>query len=122
MFGLYQPDSIASYSFNGQNFFVTANEGDDRDDFIPDEETSRVDDLVLGPTAFPDAAALQEDAQLGRLTVTTFDGDTDDDGDFDQLFVLGGRSFSIYAADGTQLFDSGSQFERITAQRFPQFF
>lgn len=34
----------------------------------------------LDPVAFPDAAELQADWALGRLTVTTFDGDLDDDG------------------------------------------
>lgn len=36
--------------------------------------------------------------------------------------MLGGRSFSIWSADGQQVFDSGSDFERITAQRFPNNF
>jgi hypothetical protein len=119
VYGMYQPDAIAAYEFNGRTYYVTANEGDDRDDFIPGEETARIKDLVLDPTAFPDAAELQADSALGRLAVTTVDGDIDDDGDFDQLYSLGGRSFSIWADDGTQLYDSGAEFERITAQRYP---
>lgn len=65
---------------------------------------------------------LQEDDAIGRLDVTTVMGDTDLDGDFDELYVLGGSSFSIWSADGQQVFDSGSDFERITAQRFPNNF
>lgn len=57
--GLYQPDAIASYNFNGKAYYVTANEGDDRNDFIPGEETKRVSALVLDPAVFPDAANLQ---------------------------------------------------------------
>ena len=34
------------------------------------------------------------------------------------LLAYGGRSFSIWSDDGTQVFDSGSDFERITALRF----
>ena len=98
------------------------NEGDDRDDFIPGEEGSRIKDLVLDPLAFPDAVELQADSALGRLTVTTFDGDIDDDGQFEELYALGARSFSIWAEDGSQTFDSGADFERITAQRFPNNF
>jgi len=122
VFGMYQPDAIAAYQFNGRTYYVTANEGDDRDDFIPGEEGARVKDLVLDPVAFPNAAELQADSALGRLTVTTFDGDIDGDGQFEKLYALGARSFSIWAEDGTQMFDSGSDFERITAQRFPDNF
>lgn len=119
VYGMYQPDAIAAYAFNGRTYYVTANEGDDRNDFIPGEETSRISGLTLDPTVFPNAAELQANEALGRLAVTTFDGDIDDDGDFDRLYALGGRSFSIWADDGTQLYDSGAEFERITAQRYP---
>jgi hypothetical protein len=77
---------------------------------------------VLDATTFPNAAELQADAAIGRLNATTFNGDIDDDGAFEELYVLGGRSFSIWAADGTQTYDSGSEFERITAQRYPNNF
>jgi hypothetical protein len=40
-------------------------------------------------------------------------GDTDGDGDYDRVYVLGGRSFSIWdASTGTQVFDSGEDIER----------
>ena len=34
VFGMYMPDAITSFTSNGQTYFITANEGDDRDDFI----------------------------------------------------------------------------------------
>jgi hypothetical protein len=120
--GMYQPDAIAAYAFNGKTYYVTANEGDDRNDFIPGEETARVSALTLDPTAFPNATELKDPAALGRLTVTRFSGDTDGDGDYDRLFALGARSFSIWDENGVQLFDSGSQFEQITARRYPVYF
>jgi hypothetical protein len=122
VFGMYQPDAIAAYAFNGKTYYVTANEGDDRNDFIPGQETARVSALTLDPVVFPNAAELQAEGALGRLAVTRYSGDTDGDGDFDRLYALGGRSFSIWADDGTQLFDSGSQFEQITARRYPAHF
>ena len=122
--GMYQPDSIASYEVNGKTYIVTANEGDSRDyDGFSEEE--RVKDLTLDPTAFPNAAELQADEALGRLQVTTALGDTDGDGDYDQLYAYGGRSFSIFEATDTGLelvFDSGNDFEKITAEVFPDFF
>ncbi|NES24098.1 MAG: hypothetical protein F6K41_35610, partial [Symploca sp. SIO3E6] len=111
--GLYQPDAIASFEADGQTYYITANEGDARD------EDERVADLTLDPVAFPNAATLQQDDQLGRLEVSTIDGDTDGDGDFDQLFTYGGRSFSIFDASGNLVFDSGNDFERITAELLP---
>jgi hypothetical protein len=118
---MYQPDEIAAYEVGGKTYLVTANEGDARDyDGFSEEE--RVGDLSLDPTAFPDAANLQEDELLGRLRVTNTLGDTDGDGDFDELYAFGGRSFSIWDEEGNLIFDSGDQFETITAQLFPEFF
>ncbi|NEQ47638.1 MAG: bifunctional metallophosphatase/5'-nucleotidase [Leptolyngbya sp. SIOISBB] len=116
VFGLFMPDAIASFEFNGTNYFVTANEGDARD------EDARVEDLDLDPTAFPNADELQLEENLGRLEVSTIDGDTDGDGDFDELYAYGARSFTIFDAEGNLIFDSGDDFEQITASLFPEAF
>lgn len=121
LFGMFQPDGIASYIVEGQTYLVTANEGDSRDfEFFSEE--ARVGDLLLDPQAFPNAEELQKDENLGRLKVTTTLGDTDDDGDFDELYTFGGRSFSIWDTDGTLIFDSGDAFEQITAEFLPELF
>ncbi|MGA1133478.1 MAG: choice-of-anchor I domain-containing protein, partial [Prochlorotrichaceae cyanobacterium] len=135
VFGVYQPDSIAAYTVNGQTYYITANEGDARnrpsdDDILVDfpgegdifSEEARIKDLTLDPTAFPNAAELQADAVIGRLNVTTKLGDIDGDGDYDQLFAYGGRSFSIWDSNGNLVFDSGDQLEQITATNYPNFF
>ncbi len=49
-------------------------------------------------------------------------GDTDGDGDYDALYTLGGRSFSIWSADGSQVFDSEADLERIIAADDPAHF
>ncbi len=116
VFGLYMPDAITSFEVNGQTFYISANEGDAR------SEDERIKDLTLDPDAFPDAEALQEDDVLGRLKVSTIDGDLDGDGDFDQLFSLGGRSFTIWDDKGNLVFDSGDDFEQITAKYRPDIF
>ncbi|MEM9445361.1 MAG: choice-of-anchor I family protein [Verrucomicrobiota bacterium] len=121
--GMYQPDAIASFDKNGNTFILTANEGDARDyDGFSEEE--RGNDLTLDPTIFPDAADLQEDEQLGRINVTTAAGDTDGDGDFDEIHTYGARSFSIWKVKKNVdkiklLYDSGSEFECITASLIP---
>ncbi|MDF1727093.1 MAG: ExeM/NucH family extracellular endonuclease [Sulfitobacter sp.] len=114
--GFYMPDGIASFTANGTNYFVTANEGDSRG------EDTRVKDLTLDPTAFPNAAALQEDEALGRLEVSPLDGDIDGDGDIDVLYSYGARSFTIFDEQGNVVFDSGSEFARIVATEVPELF
>ncbi len=116
VFGMFMPDAIASYEVGGKTYYVTANEGDARD------EDDRIKDLNLDPTAFPNAAHLQEDSQIGRLQASTIDGDVDGDGDFDQLYVYGGRSFAIWDEFGNLVFDSGDQIGRITATITPALF
>jgi len=126
VFGMYQPDAIASFSAGGRTYFVTANEGDSRsnDDFPGFNEEVRVgaSSYVLDPTVFPDAAALKLNANLGRLTVTNATGDTDGDGDFDFIAAFGARSFTIWDSAGNVVHDSGDALERITAARTPTLF
>ncbi|NET35960.1 MAG: hypothetical protein F6K19_28690 [Cyanothece sp. SIO1E1] len=122
VFGLFQPDAIASFEVDGATFFVTANEGDNRDSLEDLTDVNRVEDLVLDPTSFPDADTLQLPENLGRLEVSTIDGDLDGDGDFDQLFAFGTRSFSIRDELGNLVFDSGDFFEQLTADLFPENF
>ena len=110
--GMYQPDAIAFYLHDGRRYLVTANEGDTRD-YECYSELERIKDLDLDPVHFPNADDLQEDENLGRLRVTTAGADTDDDGDVDQLRSFGGRSFSIWTAQGQLIHDSGRDFERI---------
>lgn len=120
VFGMYQPDAIAAYEVAGQTYLVTANEGDVREwgDFA---EGSRLGSsaYVLDPTVFPNAADLKLNTNLGRLNVSRYLGDTDNDGDFDRIYAFGGRSFSVWrASTGELVYDSGNEFELITANRF----
>ncbi len=121
VFGLYQPDAIATFTSNGQTYLITANEGDARE-YDGFEEEERIKDVDLDPTAFPNADELQQDENLGRLGITNTAGDLDGDGDFDQLYSFGTRSFSIWDSKGNLVYDSGDDFERITAELFPDFF
>jgi uncharacterized protein len=123
VFGMYQPDAIESYRVHGKSYLVMANEGETRN-FPGFNEEVPVGSIgyVLDPTIFPNSATLKQNSNLGGLTVTRVNGDTDGDGDFDKIFVPGGRSFSIRTADGELVFDSGSDFERITGKQVPASF
>lgn len=111
--GMYQPDAIASYSVDGTTYLVSANEGDARDyDEFSEEFRVGDDDFVLDSQAYPTADALKDDAALGRLKTTNATGDTDQDGDIDQVYSYGARSFSIWNTSGDLVFDSGDEFEQ----------
>ncbi len=121
VFGMYQPDTVAAFSYLGKTHLVTANEGDAREyegtpGFV---ELERVRNVTLDPVAFPNGSTLRDNANLGRLRITTTLGDTDGDGDFDELHAFGARSFSIWSSEGEQVYDSGSVLERITAAALP---
>lgn len=110
--GLFMPDAIASYQFEGETYLFTANEGDSRE-YAAYTDVKRVNALRLDPTAFPTGTALKTDAQLGRLNVITTLGDTDFDGDFDALYTLNSRSFSVWSGTtGAQLFDSKNELDK----------
>ena len=115
--GLYLPDAIGHFSVNGNTYLITANEGDSRAYSAFSEETTIGNSAyVLDATVFPNAADLKNNSVLGKLKTTNKLGDLDNDGDFDEIYVYGSRSFSIWnATTASQIYDSGDDFERITA-------
>lgn len=121
VYGMYQPDGITNFKFNNKTYLVTANEGDSRD-YSGYSEEKRVSSLNLDPTAFPNAADLKKNENLGRLNVTNATGDANKDGLFEELYVFGGRSFSIWDEDLNLVWDSGSEFENRLSQIYPNNF
>lgn len=138
--GMYQPDSIAAYTVNGETYVVTANEGDSREYFFAAKnqetciELGGIDfDEDDGCLAFTDetkaskiadriadtdlAKAAAGDGTLNKLLVSKLRGDTDGDGTYEQLFAYGARSFSIFDANANLVFDSGDDFEKISAEK-----
>ncbi len=151
VFGMYQPDSIASYTFNGNTYIVTANEGDAREyltknevadeaaceaaggiEFEEDDgdllcfyfkEEERVRKLDLNTENFTneELAKLGDKDGLGDLTVTMVNGLNDED-TYDEVYAYGARSFSIWNENGDLVYDSGDQFEQIIATLTPNYF
>lgn len=116
--GLYMPDGIANYTVNGTTYIVGANEGDDRE-YSAFNERVRVNAATykLDSVAFPNAKELKDDNNLGRLRITTSSGDTDGDGDFDEIHLIGGRSFAIWNTTTKAVaFDSKDDFEQYLAK------
>jgi 3-phytase len=122
--GMYMPDVIASFENGGNQFYVTANEGDARSDWPGFNDEVRVGAASIDPAlntamiAAHGADWRTNNDKLNRLNVST-SGDTDGDLDLDRLEVYGARSFSILDKDGKIVFDSGDQIEQIIKASFP---
>ena len=122
VYGLYQPDSIASYQWNGATFIVSANEGDSRD-WDAYSEDIRAADIIdpdeLNKTFSTELQALYDatggDDGLGLLKVTAALVDPDNDGVVEKLYAYGARSFSIWDQNINMVYDSGDDFGRISA-------
>ncbi|BDD03623.1 choice-of-anchor I family protein [Aureibacter tunicatorum] len=119
--GLYQPDAIDAFTINGKTYVISANEGDARDYDGYSEET-RLEKIDLDPTVFPNASELQEKEELGRLKITEALGDLDGDGDYDQIFSYGARSFTVWDENGNKVWDSGNEFEKYFEANYPDYF
>ncbi|OES46100.1 choice-of-anchor I domain-containing protein [Domibacillus iocasae] len=105
------PDAISTVTVNGEDYLLTANEGDATEW----EEFVNVSDFGDWKENVPGSVLAQTD-KYDKLEVLTDRGT-------DAIYTLGSRSFSIWKADTMeQVFDSGSDFETITAQRLPDYF
>ena len=137
--GIYMPDTLTSMTFNGKTYLLTANEGDSRQDWLDNVvdqaaceasgyyfdggciDEVRVKDIESDTTLTLGTAlaGLDTDADLGRLRVSYHTTFSKNGLTVDKLYAYGARSFSIWDAEtGDQVFDSGNDFERITALRF----
>ena len=129
--GILQPDSIAAYEVDGTTYLVTANEGDARDweAYSEEERIKKLGGKKLAPIcegyAGMTASEIEEfqaDENAGRLKITTAFGLNEEKNCYEDLYTYGGRSFSIFTADGKRVFDSGSEFEELTAKLLPEYF
>lgn len=119
--GIYMPDAIVSVKINGAEYVISANEGDSRD-YDGFSEEVRMDDLVLDETVFPASNDYLNKINLGRLKTTTTLGDANNDGKVEELFSYGARSFSIWSANGSLVYDSGNSIATETLAQTPDRF
>ncbi|WP_165764665.1 choice-of-anchor I family protein [Flavobacterium cyanobacteriorum] len=113
----YIPDAAATYNVGGTNYIITANEGDEKElTGLSERTTIGNNNYPLDAVAYPQGAMLKKSYNAGRLRVTNLNGNTDADAQFEQIYAVGTRSFSIFNADTKQLvYDSGDDFEMYTA-------
>jgi len=142
LFGLYMPDSIATYTTNATTYIVTANEGDGREYIYTIDATDEADCETKGGDDWDDGECLVEshvdEKKISKLDldpsiaadyendndlkVVTDMGDTDGDGDYDKLYTYGARSFTIWDTNGNLVWDSGDAISKKVAQLQPALF
>lgn len=120
----YNPDAMAYLKVGNTNYIVTANEGDEKDlGGFSERTTVGASGYALDQTIFPNASVLKASHNLGRFRVTSVNGNTDGDAQYEEIHALGARSFSIFNADTKAIvYDSGDQFERHVAANHPLIF
>ena len=113
--GMYMSRRVALVTERGMTLLIYPSEGLRRN-FTAFKDEIRLDDpaLLLDAVAFPPEA--QRRLRALRLKISRVDGDRDGDGDLDRIYSFGGRSFSIRLPNNRLVYDSGDDFERITAQ------
>ena len=154
--GYYMPDSIAAFSINGEEYVISANEGDGReyiyettqqacdtanhawdgDDYAPggDDENAtdyanEMDDCIsytdegrgkdldvaaahplMNESVYGADGTIANKNAIGRIKVLM---DNETIAENENVPTFGARSFSIWNAQGEQVFDSGSQLSEI---------
>jgi alkaline phosphatase/methionine-rich copper-binding protein CopC len=134
VFGQYMPDGIGSFTGNdGKTYYIIANEGDDRNDFMSPDAVKLKDigkyvdpanghNFSLDPELIARYGDLLSSNAIGNLRISLApgsNGDIDGDGVIEQIQAYGARSFSILNAAGTLVFESGSQIEQFAASTGP---
>ncbi len=118
IFALRMPDTMVAYNVGGQDFFVTANEGDDRE-YDGYEDYSKASDLEDDNEQSLLSQSLQGllETKAKKLRVLNDLGQNSDNV-YESLYLAGTRSFSIFDASGAVVFDSGSDFEKTIARDY----
>jgi hypothetical protein len=105
LWGARMPDGLAAVVIGGKQYVLGANEGDARE---------------WGGNALDTC-----EYDIGNYEIDVINTLKKDGLDSGKTYLMGARSFSIWEAAGADLtlvFDSGSDFERITASRHPSNF
>ena len=141
--GMYMPDSITLFETGNKTYLLTANEGDDRDDWLEDFETKttcesagysfyknkeckdavkigKLDNTDMTIKAGSTLEAKKTDLdrlKFSYLVTKKMNGGSATD--IETIYSYGARSFSIWdMADGSLVWDSGKFFETKTAELY----
>lgn len=126
--GSYMPDGITYVNIEGEDYIITANEGDGTEweefenvgKFKDIKKDIKLESSLFNGMSKEEAKIKFDDMKnsekYDKLEVLTDLGN-------DAIYTLGARSFSIWKADSMELvFDSKNDFETIIAKQYPKYF
>lgn len=137
LLGMYMPDGMAMVENGGKSYILTANEGDVReyDAYAEADRVNKLEGSIALDASHYEGFSQEEldslladgafgaDEKLGRIHVTKAGGWNAEQGKYDRLYSFGARSFSVWDAEtGALAYDSGEDFERVTAEVYPDYF
>lgn len=110
----YMPDGVSVYTVNGATYLLTANEGDAREwGSDTTEYCNEIKETLISSDG-------EEAKKVRVIDAAVTDGLPEG-----KAVMYGGRSFSVYRVEENglaQVFDSGNDFERLTAAYLPDYF
>ena len=113
--GIRMPDGISLYETGDETYLLTANEGDAREWGTNSNKYENEKKSTESPSG---------NIELGKKATWYKTGTAEGlDSNYDYLF--GARSFTVLKVTGDgleEVFDSGSDFERITNEKLPEYF
>lgn len=130
LLGAYMPDGISIYEVDGKTYILTANEGDGREwssTVFPEDHEDAGDPNSDDTSYFSNETkiTLNEGTDDEVKKVVVIDPEVTDGLPADAEVLFGGRSFTMFevTTDGLSLtYDSGSEFEDITSDLYPEWF
>lgn len=133
----HMPDAIDTFTVADKTYIITPNEGDSRD-YADWEEYSEVAEVKKAGTLnnLPTNLKIEhykgytqeelDDFDFNKIKdykATIENGLNAEGTAYEAIYGYGGRSFSIFEASTMkQVYDSGSEIERIIAEKTPQYF
>jgi hypothetical protein len=120
-YGMYMPAGAATYTVNGKTYVLTANEGDSRNLYPTRRKILAINFSDSDVSSFFfDSGTVS--ATSGNFTDIYYTEIASDMGT-ENAYLFGARSFSIWdASTMAQVYDSGNDFEVITARACPSQF
>ncbi|MEA1982469.1 MAG: choice-of-anchor I family protein, partial [Campylobacterota bacterium] len=122
LYGLYQPDTIASYKVGNETYLVTANEGDGRSYPTYDVNSSLEEgDVFEDEKKISKLHKLDNPINLDASIAAAYENENDlkvmtDISTSTKLYAYGARSFSIWDASGDLVYDSGNMIAQVVYQ------
>lgn len=119
--GIYMPDSIATMEFNGKDYFITANEGDDRQDWldnVTDQASCETSGYFFGDDGdgarCMDAVSAKDFYDADNFTLVDSEGNPFalTEGGFGEDNELRRLKFSYHT---TQVMNGGTEFTKLYA-------